>query len=64
VIKQIDVEDQGKNLTFYERVNYYDLKGFRKLSEEAGLKIAELFGDYTLNPYDEDNSDRLILVMK
>ncbi len=64
IIKDIEVNDRGRVLHFQEKVQALDLKKFERYSSEAGLKIAEVFGDYSLGRYSEKDSDRLILVMK
>jgi len=64
IIKDIVVNDQGKIFNYQEKVQALDLAKFERYSAEAGLRIAEVFGDYSLSPYSEESSDRLILVMQ
>lgn len=64
IIKDIVVNDQGKIFNYQEKVQALDLDKFERYSAEAGLRIAEVFGDYSLSPYSEGSSDRLILVMQ
>ena len=64
IIKDIEVNDQGKVFYFQEKVQALDLEKFERYSSQAGLKISEVFGDYSLGRYSERDSDRLILVMK
>lgn len=64
---QFEVEsDESSNpvLTkykFQEKVRLFSLSDFEILFEKAGLKIVEKYGDYQLNPFDEQTSNRLII---
>ena len=62
IIKEISFSDQGKDYSYKEKVKALRLNDFEKYFALAELKIVNLFGDYDLNPFDEKNSDRLILV--
>ena len=64
IIKDIKVTDGENQYNFQEKVQALDLNKFERYAGEAGLKIVETFGDYSLNDFSENNSDRLILVMK
>ena len=46
---------------FQEKVRLFTLTDFELIFEKAGLKIIEKFGDYQLNPFDEQKSNRLII---
>ena len=62
ILKNMQFEDQGKFYDFTESVRAFTLEDFQYLFGKAGLKIAQTFGDYHLNEFDEMNSSRLILV--
>ncbi len=62
IVKDISFEVKRKRYQFTERVRAFTLEDFERLFGLAGMKIAETFGDYQLNGFDEVNSDRLILV--
>ena len=62
ILKFIEFEDKGKRYHFIERVRAFSLDDFREMFGKAGMKIARTFGDYQLNEFDEERSDRLILV--
>jgi SAM-dependent methyltransferase len=64
IVKDIEVNDQGRVFNYQEKVQALDLKKFERYSSEAGLEITQVFGDYSLGNYSEEISDRLILVMK
>jgi len=62
ILKNIQFVADGRHHDFTERVRAFELKDFERLFGMAGMKIARTFGNYHLEPFDEDNSDRLILV--
>lgn len=62
ILKNIQFEDNGQFFDFTERVRAFTLENFREMFGRAGLKVARTFGDYFLNDFDENESDRLILV--
>lgn len=61
-IKEIHLPDQ--HLHFKERVAAFSLDDFKLMFEGAGLTLEHTFGDYQLNPFDEMNAPRLIMVFK
>ncbi len=61
ILKQIDFEDRGKAYSFTEKVQFFHLNDFKLLFEEAGLRIIASYGNYNLESYDEESSNRLIL---
>jgi len=64
IIKDIEVNDEGRRFNFQEKVQALDLSKFERCATQAGLRVDQIFGDYSLNPYAEQDSDRLILIMK
>lgn len=64
IIKHINFEHRNKTYAFEERVKAFLLTDFEHMLTKAGFKLIEIFGDYALNPFDENKSDRLILVCK
>ncbi|ADY52627.1 Methyltransferase type 11 [Pseudopedobacter saltans DSM 12145] len=62
IVKTIDFYKDGKNYSYKEEVNDFKLDDFEKLFSLSGLKIEKLFGDYHLNEFDINSSDRLIFV--
>lgn len=62
--KNIHIRDKKKMFHFEERVNAFNLQDFEKMASISGLNIIEVFGDYQLNKFEEDHSDRLILLLK
>ena len=59
--KRIELKHRNKNLSFTEQVRAFDVNDFEKMFDHAGFEIVNLFGDYQLNLYDEEKSDRLII---
>jgi hypothetical protein len=62
IVKTISFKDRGKQYDFEERVKGYDLKSFEKLFAQSGFKIKQVFGNYSLDAFDPDKSDRLIFI--
>jgi SAM-dependent methyltransferase len=64
IIKHINFEHRGKDFAFEERVKAFTLEDFKRMLAASGLILKETFGDYSLNAFDENKSDRLILICK
>jgi SAM-dependent methyltransferase len=64
LIKEIHFEDQGKKNHFYEKVRMIRVEEFGNYFKLAGFSVEKLFGDYTLGPFDEKKSDRMIFIGK
>ena len=62
VKKRITFHDLGSNYEYEEEVKAYGLNDFANFINNSGMEIRNVFGDYKLNPYDENKSDRLIIV--
>lgn len=61
VIKKIRFEDNNKLFDFEEKVQLVSLDEFTTYLTKAGFSIKNLFGDYALNAFDQNNSPRLII---
>lgn len=64
VYKTIKFVVNENNYCFEERVALLDKSILINYAEQAGLKLLNVFGSYNLEAFDENNSDRLILVFK
>lgn len=64
VMKEIAFTDEGKDYLFTERVEALKNKDFRYLFEAVNLKIVHTFGDYQLNKFEREKSDRMIFVVE
>lgn len=64
IIKQISVEDSGACCTFREEVRLIFPDEFLRWFARAGLTVLNTCGDYQLNPYHPDSSQRLIFITR
>jgi SAM-dependent methyltransferase len=64
IVKDIQFEDKGKPFHFQEKVKAIRRVRFLEYFENAGLKVIDLFGDYELNPYFAEKSERMIFVLQ
>ena len=63
IYKEIKFNDK-KDYFFQEKVMDLSLNNFEKYLKRHNLKIIKTFGDYNLNEFDVENSERLIMVIK
>ncbi len=64
IIKTIDFTHNNNAYSFKEEVRDFNFVAFESLFKAAGLEITHTFGDYDLNDFDANSSDRLIFVCK
>lgn len=64
ILKKISFFADGKNHSYTERVKFLDISKMKDYFNKVGFTITEIFGDYKLNKFDSENSDRLIFVAK
>ena len=64
IIKHIQFNDKKIDFHFTEKVQLLHLSDFKNYLANAGLVIEAIFGDYCLNPFHENNSERLIIIAK
>ena len=62
--KDIEVHHNAKTYLFQEKVRSLSQKDFAELLTFAGMKIIDIFGDYKLNQFNQNTSDRLVIVAK
>lgn len=62
--KNIQFNDDNRNFNFNEKVQALTKEDFEKLLEKSGFRIEKIFGDFSLNPFDQLNSNRLIIIAK
>lgn len=62
ILKNIQFEVNGEKHEFTERVSAFGLVEFEKLLAAAGFKIQKTFGNYDLGAFEQENSDRLIMI--
>src|SRR5690606_15485681 len=64
IIKTITFEHRKKKFSFREEVKAFSMEDFKRLFDAAGFEIGSYFGDYALNEYDEDKSDRIVFICR
>ncbi len=64
IIKNISFSDEHKQYSFEEHLQLYRLPDFEKMFLKYNLSLTNIFGDYMLHKFDEEHSDRLILVAR
>lgn len=64
IIKNISFFAEGKEHTYTERVKYLDIEKMTYYLNKVGFTIIHTFGDYQLNSFNPEHSNRLILVAK
>lgn len=62
VIKTIEFNDNGKKNFYTESVQLLELADFEKLVDKSSFKLLHVFGNYSLDTYNRESSDRLIIV--
>jgi hypothetical protein len=64
ILKEICFEDEGQTYSYQERVKALTLKDFENYFDKANIQLKQVFGDYQLNPFDLESSERLILIFQ
>lgn len=64
IYKKIRFEVDGKNYHFTEKVQALGLADFEEMLEKAGMYLLDVFGDYKLTKFDQQKSERLILIFQ
>lgn len=64
IVKTISFSHNNKEHEYVERVKALTLKDFETYFDEAKVSLKHCFGDYQLNPFNEETSKRLILIFK
>ena len=62
--KTINFDDEDKSYEFIEYVQALYLEDFKVLLDDSDLFIYKTFGNYNMQPFDPEKSDRLILICK
>jgi SAM-dependent methyltransferase len=64
ILKDIRFSDDGADYHFQEKVKALRKVDFLEFFEKSSLKVVDIFGDYNLNPYIAEESDRMIFVVE
>ncbi len=62
IVKNIRFSDKGKDYHYVEKVKALTLEDFKIFFGETNVTLKNVFGDYQLNPFDKNSSERLILI--
>ncbi len=60
--KTIDFIDNGISNSYTESVQLLDFNDFKHLVNESSFRLLHVFGSYSLETYDEQTSNRLIII--
>lgn len=64
ILKNIRFEDDDEKYSYTEKVKAFRLEDFLGYFEKAGIELLHVFGNYQLEKFDAETSDRLILIFK
>lgn len=64
IFKTIQLDDNGHKEEHTECVQSLELNDFNELLDQGGFEILRTFGDFNLNDYQKEISDRLIIVAR
>jgi SAM-dependent methyltransferase len=64
ILKDIRFSDDGTDYHFQEKVKALRRIDFLEFFEKSSLKVVDIFGDYDLNPYIAEESDRMVFVVE
>jgi SAM-dependent methyltransferase len=64
VVKTIDISDKGEKHTYQEKVRLLTREDFERYFLCCGLRTEQVYGSYTLQPFDIHSSPRLLLIVK
>lgn len=64
IVKEINFGADGEHHTYFEKVKCLDLTKINLYLNSVGFKIKHTFGNYQLDAFNENTSDRLILVLE
>ncbi len=64
ILKHIEFKNNNKEYYFEESVSLFNKDDFEDFAQKAGLTIEKVFGNYKLDNFDPQTSERLIIVFK
>ncbi len=62
ILKDIRFTDAGNDFYFQEKVQALSHTDFKQMLNQSGFEMLQCWGDYYLNDFDENNSERLIIL--
>lgn len=57
-------EDVEEPIEYHERVKLYELDWFEDVFEENGLDLTQIYGSYEGEPFDKEESPRLLMIAR
>jgi hypothetical protein len=64
VVKEIELENDGQTNQFIESVALYSANEIQNEFKSAGYKLIRRFGDYDGSEYEDQSSQRLIMMLQ
>ena len=64
IVKEINFDADGEHHTYFEKVKSLELPKIKSYLNSVDFKIKHTFGNYQLEDFNEETSDRLILVLE
>ena len=64
IVKEIKIKDGDEECRFSEKVRIFSESKLREYVIGCGFQIMETLGDYQLNGFDSEKSDRLIIISR
>ncbi|MGV3540515.1 MAG: class I SAM-dependent methyltransferase [Rufibacter sp.] len=64
IFKYIRFQDQDEDYAFMERVRAFTHEEFLSFFRQANLQVKDVFGNYSLEPFAAQESERMIFVLK
>ena len=64
IFKEIAFSHEGEKYHFTEKVQALRLADFEQMMEEAGVYLLDIFGNYKLQKFYKNDSERLIMIFK
>ncbi len=64
IYKEISFEADGKQHHFTEKVQALRLEDFEQMMENSGIYLLDVFGNYKLQKFFKNQSERLIMIFK
>lgn len=64
IYKEIRFTSEGEDYHFTEKVQALRLADFEQMMEESGIYLLDIFGNYKLQKFFKNDSERLIMIFK
>ena len=64
IVKRIEFKEGDQHKHFEETVSLLRKEDFEKFATDSGFHLEHCFGNYELEAFDEENSERLILIFR